>query len=94
MSTQLSDMLINRCVTIVTIGKELKEAGSHTQQDAARIERIYFEMGSLVLANIGTISSALNLAEAMRTVVNAPVATPEQLESQIKYLNDIDLTKQ
>lgn len=93
MQNPLADELISKCMSITQIGKELNDQGSHTQADAARIERLYFEIGSLVLANLGVIASSLYLAAAMKNCMDIEIPTIGTVKMQIKELTNVDLTK-
>lgn len=93
MKNPLADELIAKCMAITKIGKELNDQGSHTEADAARIERLYFEIGSLVLANLGVIASTLYLAAAMKNCMAIEIPTIGDVKMQIKDLTDVDLTK-
>lgn len=93
MNNPLADALINRCMAIQAIGKELNAAGSHTDNDAKRIERLYFELGSLVMANLGVISGSLYANAALRIALTQGMPDAELIEKQVKEFNDLDTTK-
>lgn len=93
MHNALADALIAKSLSIAKIGQELSDSGSNTEQDAARIERLYFEIGSLVLANIGSIAAALYHASALSILLSTPIPSAEELDRQAKTLNALDVTK-
>lgn len=92
MNNPLADELIAKCMAITAIGKELKNSGSNTENDARRIERLYFEIGSLVLANLGIITGSLYSHAAFRNALAFEIPTIGDIKMQIRDLNDTDKT--
>jgi hypothetical protein len=98
MSSDLGTAFLVRVQTIAAIGKEANEKGDKATPEeraiiSSRIERLYFEIGSLVMANLHVIVTSLSLSMMIRYNLGQTMPTDADVAKQIEALNSFDLSK-
>ncbi len=86
MNTPLAEELLKRVQGVLETGKKLSEREA-SAEDSADLERLYFELGSLVIANMATIYTALFTAHAIKAMMQIKDATPDDIAKQISNMS-------